>query len=37
MCGSHALRCSSVSSHPTYGPAKAEGRSQTRPVELLKS
>ena len=33
MCGSHASRCSSVSSHPTYGPAKAVGRSQTRPVE----
>ena len=35
MCGSHASLRSSVSSHPTYGPAKAVGRSQTRPVEVL--
>ena len=34
MCGSHALLRSSVSSHPTYVPAKAVGRSQTRPVEV---
>ena len=33
MCGSHASLRSSVSSHPTYVPAKAVGRSQTRPVE----
>ena len=35
MCGPHASLCSSVASHPTYGPAKAEGRSQTWPVEDL--
>ena len=33
MCGSHAALRSSVSSHPTYVPAEAAGRSQTRPVE----
>ena len=34
MYGSHASLRSSVSSHPTYVPAKAVGRSQTRPVEV---
>lgn len=33
MCGSHASLRSSVSSHSTYVPAEAVGRSQTRPVE----
>ena len=37
MCGSHASLRSSVSSHPTYVPAKAVGRSQTRPVEAFSS
>ena len=36
MCGSHASLRSSVSSHPTYVPAEAVGRSQTRPVENKK-
>ena len=35
MCGSHASLRSSVSSHPTYVPAKAVGRSQTPPVEAF--
>jgi hypothetical protein len=35
MCGSHASLRSSVSSHPTYVPAKAVGRSQTRPLFTL--
>ena len=35
MCGSHASLRSSVSSHPTYVPAKAVGRSQTRPMEAF--
>ena len=34
MCGPHTSLCSSAASHPTYGPAKAVGRRQTRPVEL---
>lgn len=34
MCGPHTSLRSSSSSHPTYGPAKAAGRSQTRPVLL---
>ena len=33
MCGPHTSLRSSSSSHPTYGPAKAAGRSQTWPVE----
>ena len=37
MCGSHASLRSSVSSHPTYVPAKAVSRSQTRPVEDFSS
>ena len=36
MCGSHASLCSSIASHPTYGPAEPAGRSQTRPVEVLR-
>ena len=35
MCGPHASQSSSAASHPTYGPAKAVGRSQTRPVEAF--
>ena len=35
MCGSHASLRASVSSHPTYVPAEAIGRSQTRPVEVF--
>ncbi len=35
MCGPHTSQSSSAASHPTYGPAKAAGRSQTRPVEVL--
>ena len=35
MCGPHASQSSSVASHPTYGLAKPEGRSQTRLVEAL--
>ena len=34
MCGPHTSLRTSSSSHPTYGPAKTTGRSQTRPVFL---
>ena len=37
MCGPHASPCSSVASHPTYSPAEPAGRSQTRPVEVLRT
>ena len=35
MCGSHASLRSSVSSHPTYVPAKVAVWSQTRTVEAF--